>query len=176
MENTIPFGSRDYFVFFTVLAFARGMDFLSTWVATPNLVLEANPIVRKLGWRWSAPLNIFLCVGFAAWPLPAVIISTTSLLVAARNFEGAWLMRAMGEENYRTFIALRLAGASRRLFLICLLGQTLLVGVVGAALVWLTGGQFWGFAIGMGVLAYAFAVLFFTCLAWWRRRPALPSS
>ena len=28
------------------------MDFLSTWVATPNLVLEGNPIAKKLGWRW----------------------------------------------------------------------------------------------------------------------------
>ena len=30
---------------------ARGMDFLSTWVATPNLVLEGNPIAKKLGWK-----------------------------------------------------------------------------------------------------------------------------
>lgn len=170
MDDTVPLGSRAYFSFLAVLLLARGMDFLSTWVATPNLILEANPLVRRLGWRWSVPLNLASCTGFALWPLPAVIISTTSLLVAARNFEWAWLMRSMGEDPYRAWMGERLAATSPRLLLVSLLGQTLLVGAIGAALVWLTHGQFWGFAIGMGLLGYAVAVLFFSSLSLWRRR------
>ena len=53
MEFT-TFGSRDYCLMVLLLAFARGMDFLSTWVATPNLVLEGNPVAKLLGWRWGA--------------------------------------------------------------------------------------------------------------------------
>ncbi len=50
MEDFIPFGSRLYFFLLAFLLFARAKDFLSTWIATPNLLLEANPIARRLGW------------------------------------------------------------------------------------------------------------------------------
>ena len=48
MEEFIPFGSREYLALLVLLFWARGMDFFSTWVATPNLVLEGNPIARRL--------------------------------------------------------------------------------------------------------------------------------
>src|ERR1022692_2612473 len=101
MDDTIPFASRDYFLMVALLAFSRGMDFLSTWIATPNMVLEGNPLAKKLGWKWGIPLNLVMCFGFAFWPLPAIVISTTSALVAARNFQSAWLMRSLGEQRYR---------------------------------------------------------------------------
>src|SRR4030095_12361046 len=101
MDDFFSFGSRSYLVLLAVVAFARSMDFLSTWIATPNLVLEGNPVAKKLGWKWGIPLNIALCLGCALWPLPAIVISTTSVLVAARNFQAAWLMRSMGEQHYR---------------------------------------------------------------------------
>ena len=44
-----------------LLLLARGVDFCSTWVATPNLVLEGNPIAKKLGWRWGILLNFASC-------------------------------------------------------------------------------------------------------------------
>ncbi|MCH7478303.1 MAG: hypothetical protein IIA14_09390 [SAR324 cluster bacterium] len=31
------------------MAFSRGMDFLSTWIVTPKLELEANPLMRRAG-------------------------------------------------------------------------------------------------------------------------------
>src|SRR5580765_8275957 len=100
MDRSVLFGSSEYLIFLFLLLFARGTDFLSTWIATPNLILEANPIARKLRWRWGIPVNIGLCLAFARWPLTAIIISTTSVLVAARNFQHAWLMRSHGENNY----------------------------------------------------------------------------
>src|SRR5438309_720538 len=103
MDKPVPFASQAYFLFLSLLLFARGADFLSTWIATPNLILEANPIARRLRWKWGIPLNVALCVGFARWPLIAIIIGTTSALVAARNFQLAWLMRSHGEENYRNW-------------------------------------------------------------------------
>jgi primosomal protein N' (replication factor Y) len=48
--------------------------------AARNRVLA---IAKKLGWRWGIPINFVLCFAFAFWPLPAIVISTTSLLVAA---------------------------------------------------------------------------------------------
>src|SRR5947209_19061915 len=119
----IPFGSRDYSLLFLLLFFSRGMDILSTWVATPNLVLEGNPIAKKLGWRWGLPINFALCLTLAFWPLPAIVISTTSVLVAARNFQSAWLMRSLGEEAYRDWHVERIQETRLTLYLFCLHGN-----------------------------------------------------
>jgi len=165
-----PFGSRVYWWALVLVLAARGADFLSTWVATPNLVLEGNPIAKKLGWRMGVVVNLVLCVTFAAWPLSAIAIATTSCLVAARNFQSAWLMRTMGEENYRDWYVEKLQGASLLLYLSCLAGNVLLTAGVGVALMLFCGGWVIPFAIGVGVLAYAVAVTVYTLLSVWRVR------
>jgi hypothetical protein len=153
-----------------VLLFARGMDFLSTWVATPNLVLEANPIARKLGWRLGLVLNLVLGALFALWPLPAIVVITTSLLVAARNFQSAWLMRSMGEQGYRAWMTERMFGASRSLFFFCLFAQSGLVGMLGAGLMYFSQLHLVPFAVGMGLVTYAIAILVYSSLSVWRIR------
>lgn len=165
MDQAVAFGSRDYAICVLLLAFGRGMDFLSTWLATPNLVLEANPLAKRLGWRWGALVNLAVIAGFGLWPLPAVIISTTSLLVAARNFQQAWLMRTMGEVAYRDWMSDQICGSSRAVFLLCLAAQTLLYAGLGAALVWFGGYNVVTYGIGAGLIAYGVAVAFFTVLA-----------
>jgi hypothetical protein len=72
-------------------------------------VLEGNPVARRLGWKFGVPLNLALALGFGLWPLLAISLTTTSLLVAARNLQSAWLMRSMGELDYRCWIADRIA-------------------------------------------------------------------
>ena len=169
MDETVQVGSRQYWLFLNLLMLARGMDLLSTWLATPNLALEANPIARRLGWKWGLPLNAVLCAFFAAWPLPAVVISTTSLLVAARNFQGVWLMRTLGEDEYRRWMSERVRETRPVLYLGCLFAQTALVGGVGAALTWFAQDLV-PLGIGLGIVAYALAVLLFTLLSVWRLR------
>ena len=174
MDELVPFGSRTYGLVFVLLLIARGMDFLSTWVATPNLVLEGNPIAKRLGWKWGIPLNFALCFLFAFWPLPAIVISTTSVLVAARNFQSAWLMRSLGELLYREWHVERVQETSVTLYLACLFGQTVLTAGVGVAVIYFTN---WEqdpipLAIGLGIIAYALAVAFFTVLGIVRLRRA----
>jgi hypothetical protein len=176
MDDFVPFASRTYGLLFVLLFAARGMDFLSTWIATPNMVLEGNPIAKKLGWRWGIPLNLALCVLFAFWPLPAIVISTTSVLVAARNFQSAWLMRSLGEKLYRDWHIERVQETSVTLYLFCLFAQTALTAGVGAAVIYFSNWQrdLVPLAIGLGIIAYALAVAFFTLLGIWRlRRSAL---
>lgn len=171
MDELATFGSREYLLMFAVLIFARGMDFLSTWVATPNLVLEGNPIAKRLGWTWGIPVNLLLCLGFALWPLPAIVIGTTSILVAARNFQGAWLMRSMGEDAYRHWHIQRVRETPPLLFMSCLLAQTGLIALVGGAIVFFAS---WSntilMGIGLGVISYASAVVFYSMLGLWRLR------
>src|SRR5512147_1342379 len=170
MDDSVPFGSRWYFMMVALLVFARGMDFLSTWVATPNLVLEGNPLAKKLGWKWGLPLNLVLCIGFAFWPLPAIVISTTSVLVAARNFQSAWLMRSLGEQFYRDWHIERVQETSVTLYLFCLFAQTALTGAVGAAVIYFSEWRLVPLAIGLGIVAYSLAVAFYTLLGIWRMR------
>lgn len=40
------------------MAFSRGMDFLSTWIVTPRLELEANPLMRRVGFVRMALLKL----------------------------------------------------------------------------------------------------------------------
>ena len=170
MDESVPFGSRDYFVFLAMLVAGRGADFLSTWVATPNLVLEANPIAKKLGWRWGLVVNSALCGVFAIFPLPAVIICTTSLLVASRNFQSAWLMRALGEERYRRWMSEAIAEVRFPLTVACYAAQTVLCGSVGAALVWFNGDRLIPLGVGLGIIGYAVAVSLYSLLSLRRSR------
>lgn len=163
-EQFIPFGSRAYLLLLGALVFSRGMDFLSTWIATPNLVLEANPVAKKIGWRIGLVLNGIIVVLIAAWPLPAIVVITTSVLVAARNFQNAWLMRSMGEHEYRFWMSDRLRVA-RSLYLYCLGAQTVLYTAAGGALMYFSYPMLVPFGIGMGVITYSFAVLIYSLLS-----------
>jgi hypothetical protein len=169
-EDFLPFGSGLYCAMLALLLFARGMDFLSTWLATPHLVLEGNPLAKKLGWKFGGLVNVVLCFAFAFWPLTAIIIITSGVLVAAHNFHSAWLMRSMGEEAYRRWFTEQISRTRLPLFLVCLLGETGLTALVGAALLCFSGMDSVPFAIGLGILAYALVVLFYTSLSLWRLR------
>lgn len=167
-DQMVTIGSPQYFMYLGLLLGSRGMDFLSTWLATPSLQLEANPIARKLGWKWGMAVNLVVCVVLACWPLPAIMVITSSLLVAARNFQSAWLMRTLGEARYRSWIVERLAESNRVVFVFCVLAQSLLTAAVGGALMLASRGGLVPLAIGAGMVTYAVAVTFFSLLSGWR--------
>ena len=166
-DEFLAWGEPKYLVLLCLLIFGRGMDFLSTYVATPNLVLEGNPLAQKMGWKFGSVVNLILCVWLSRWPLTAIIIITTSLLVAARNFQLAWLMRSMGEEAFRRWFTDKIYETPLTLYLLCLLGQTVLTSLIGVPLICFDGVPM---AIGLGIVAYGITVLFYTLLSLWRMR------
>jgi hypothetical protein len=173
MDELLQFGSRDYFVSLLILLFGRSMDFISTRVATPNLVLEGNPVAKKLGWFGGILVNLIVCP-LLAFLLPVSIgVSTMSILVAARNFQSAWLMRSMGEERYRDWRVQRIEETPVGLYVGCLAGNTLLTASVGGCLVLFSDQMLIPTSIGMGIIAYAVAVALFTSIALLRHRRAL---
>ena len=169
MDELVPFASKAYWITLALVFFARAMDFLSTYVATPNLVLEGNPIAKWLGWKGGIALNIGLAFLFAFWPLPAVVIVTTSLLVAARNLQSAWLLRSMGEENYRAWMIQRMCAANIPTVVLCIVGQSFFFALIGAALM-SDPRRVLSLGIGMGMLTYALAVLLYSLLSVFRLR------
>src|SRR5947208_15831497 len=161
MEDFLIFGSKGYCLILLALIFARGMDILSTWIATPNLVLEGNPVAKILGWRWGLPVNAGICLILAFWPLPAIVLSTTSVLVAARNFQSAWLMRSMGEEAYRDWHVARIQETRVTTVLLCLAGNTLLTAFIGGVVIVFSNLSLVPFGVGAGIVAYGGAVAFY---------------
>jgi hypothetical protein len=168
VEDFAPFGSSDYLITLGLLIFARGMDILSTRFATPTLALEANPFARWLGWKWGIIFNLALCLATAFWPLAGLILVTTSLLVAARNFKSGWLMRALGEGEYSMLVGDALHRSSRGAYLVSVLGETMLFALVGGAVVVSSDWESLPLAIGTGMVAYSVAVAFYSLLAVWR--------
>ncbi len=78
-------------------------------------------------------------------------------------------MRTLGEEEYRRWMGDRVRETRPALYLGCLFAQVALVGGVGGALV-LFARDWVPFGIGVGIIAYALAVLVFTLLSVWRLR------
>jgi hypothetical protein len=166
----LRFGSAQYFGYLGLVLFARAMDFFSTWIATPNLVLEGNPIAKFFGWRGGLVVNAIIAALIAAWPPAAIVLIVMSVLVAARNFQSAWMMRSMGEINYAIWIHERLATTPRGLFVLCVLAQSFLTGLVGAAIMYYTPVDSIAYSIGAGIVSYGSAVLAFSLFSLWRFR------
>ena len=111
----------DYCLFLLVLLFAtRRRTSSALGSPRPTLSLRAIPWPKRLGWRWGIPFNVAICFLLAFWPVTAVAVSTTSVLVAARNFQSAWLMRTIGENAYRDWHIPRIQETQISLYLFCL--------------------------------------------------------
>lgn len=75
-----------YLLLVIFLGAARAADLLSTFLATPDLRREFNPLIRALGWRLTLCLNAFAIVYLpACFPRVAVAIAVLSLLACAWN-------------------------------------------------------------------------------------------
>lgn len=170
MDEMVPMGTRGWWVLLAAALVGRTCDLGSTFVGTPHLILEGNPIAKRLGWRWGIPLNAIICVVAASWPLLCISLTTSSLLVSARNLQSVWLMRTLGEMQYRNWMADRMADANPRTLLACYWGEAGLSGVVGLGILLFSPMENVSFAIGFGVVVYSILLVFFTTLGFIRNR------
>jgi hypothetical protein len=150
----VEIGSAEYFIYLAALLFARGMDLLSTWILMPTLVGEVNPVSKWLGWRGGIISSVVFSAVVAVWPMPAIIVSVLSVFVAARNFQGGWVIKS------------ERPGA----FVFCMASQSAIFGLVGGAVMLFAGVISIPFAIGAGMVCFGVANLFFSMLSLWRNR------
>lgn len=68
------------------LALSRFLDIASTWNVSPDLKLEKNPIMRRMGWKGIIIINIPLCLIGATCVSFTVIMAVSSLIAAAFNY------------------------------------------------------------------------------------------
>lgn len=144
-----------------VLLLARFGDLASTYLATPTLRLEANPLARKFGWPF-AWLTLLVCfVPYYNTSL-AVIAITVSLFATASNLSRAWIIRALGEAEYLNVLQ-RAAAASRpREAIAFILASSGAFALAGVVLLVISGGPGeWPFWFAVGIIAYAYAMAMF---------------
>ncbi len=85
-----------------ITALGRALDLLSTYYITPNLELETNTLISRLGWKGSILLQVPLVVFGALIRPAAVFFFAWSVIIAASNISGAWFVRNLpgGDAQY----------------------------------------------------------------------------
>jgi hypothetical protein len=156
-----------------LILLSRLGDIGSTYLASPNLELESNSFIRLLRWPF-AVLTVFVFI-IPWWDVGSgIVILVASLLVAASNSSKLWLIRAMGEAEYRALLA-RMA-ASARVFpsLVFSLMPALFMSILGATLMYLYPSETTdpGYHVGLGIVGYALVVAWYGPLSFLRYRKA----
>ena len=138
---------------------ARCGDVLTTWLATPTLRNEANPIAKKLGWLY-AVATIFTCF-FAYYDMAlGFTVLGASLCVCASNASKIWMMRTMGEEAFRqhAIALIKKSGLASALFFSCL--PALFYFSLGFIIMFVDRSPpTWGYHLGMGIICFGFVII-----------------
>lgn len=160
-----------------LILIARLGDIGSTYLATPTLAMEANPLMRFGGWRLAA-LTVLAClIPYCSAPLGLTML-VLSLLVTGSNLSKGWLMRSLGEEGYQSMLRSAVTRSSLPVALAFVFGSAASIGLAGLIMMFVSGGaDTWGYWAATGVTVYALAVAIYGSLAAFRLfRNAAPQS
>jgi hypothetical protein len=86
-----------------LLLLARLGDIGSTYLISPTLKLETNPIVRRFRWPFAAATVLAAALAYYSLPV-GVAFLIGSLLVCAANCSRVWLVRTLGESEYHLLL------------------------------------------------------------------------
>jgi hypothetical protein len=137
---------------------SRLADIISTRLVTPTLKLEANPIARRLGWRFAYATLLIAAVPYYSKGL-AVCVFTLSFLVSGSNLFRGWVARALGEEEYMALMRRVGRGGNRYVSLGFVLAAAASYAIVGILLMCLSGSESeWGYWFGLGIVLYGLTI------------------
>jgi hypothetical protein len=134
---------------------SRLADVWTTYLVTPTLKLEANPLVRRFRWRFAA---LTVLVGLVPYlsPPAGVLVLTASYMVAAFNATKIIMARALGEDEITALYHRVILATPPWPGLLFLIMPGILVGVLGGCiLLFYPYPDDWGFYFGFGLLAFA---------------------
>jgi hypothetical protein len=156
-----------------LILLSRLGDIGSTYLASPNLELESNGVIRRLRWPF-AVLTILVFIT-PWWDVGSgIVIMVASFLVAASNSSKLWLIRAMGETEYRALLVRMAVSARPFPSLIFSLMPALFMGALGATVMYLYPSATTepGYHVGLGIVGYALVVACYGPLTFLRYRKA----
>jgi len=139
---------------------SRLADVGSTYLVSPTLALEANPVANRGRWPFALITLLACLLPYYSAPL-GVVVFTVSFLVAGSNLSRAWVARALGESEYRAmFVRAATLGRPHSAVAFTLASSTC-TAVVGLLLMSFSGETQWGYWFGVGILVYAGAIAFY---------------
>jgi hypothetical protein len=154
-----------------LLLIARLGDVVSTYLATPRMMLELNPVARRFKWPFAWLTVLLFLVPYWSVPMGLVLL-VASLLVCASNFTSVWMIRTVGETAYFES-TVEAAGRAR-------LWPALLYSFLPAVFMMLLAltifvfypdpNRDWGYYIALGIIAYALVLAIYRPLALIRYR------
>ena len=141
-----------------LLLISRLGDVISTYLVSPTLKLEANPIVKRLGWKF-ALLTILVCV-VPYWSLPmGLMMLVPFLMVSASNIGKIWFIRTYGESEYLELVRSVARKGSMRGSLLGTWASAAFIALQGSVLIFFYPNQDqWAFWFGCGILLYALII------------------
>jgi hypothetical protein len=145
-------------------------DVATTYLGTPTLKLESNSIARRLGWRYAF---LTIAAGFIPYYSPplGVIVLTASFLVAASNASKLLLARAIGEEEFaRLTRKACVSTAPWPALALLALPAVFMIFLGGTMLLFYSSSTEWGYYFALGFLTYAFAILVWGLVRYFRFR------
>jgi len=150
---------------FALILVSRLGDIGTTYLITPKLKLEANPIARKLGW-WFGALTVLVCIVPYYSTALGVAVLVPSLLISSSNTAKIWFVRAYGESEYYELLH-RLARTSK--FSHAITGtilSALFIALAGLVLLFFYPDPIhdWGYWVAMGFLIYSVVIGLYGCL------------
>ena len=152
-----------------LLLISRLGDIGSTYLVTPKLTLEANPIMRRLGWRF-ALLSILVCLVPYFSTQSGVMILVPFLLVSSSNTAKIWFIRSYGELAYRELLVSLARKSKLRYALAGVNGSAAFLLLLGLVMLYLSPdpARYWGFWIALGIILYAITVALWGSVYFWR--------
>jgi len=161
-----------------VVAFAtlisRLGDIGTTFLVSPTLKVEANPIARRLGWKYT-----FATAALAFVPYYSIhggiAVCTASFLASAFNASEAMLARSMGEEKYAALNreAIQKMPIVLGLSLLCLPAFFLMAWGLLILLLFPDSSTGWGLDIAMGIMLFAVGLLILYPIRFFSERRSL---
>ena len=151
-----------------LLLLARLGDIGSTYLATPTLRLEANPLIRRAGWGFASATLLLALVPYVSVGL-GIFVLVASLLACFSNFGGLWLVRSIGEDQFHDLLARHARRAPLIPALLSILVSGVSIAIVGALLLYAPGSRFY---VSAGILCSAIVFTVYRTLAFLRFRRA----
>jgi len=158
-----------YHYLFAFALISRASDLLTTWLVSPTLKLEANPIARRF--RWPFGFLTLLAAFLAYWfPEMCVALTTTSFLVAGSNAMKIPMTRTLGEEAYYKMILESVAKGSFWPGLLSRLAPAPFYAFLAGLIFFTNASNTWAYWIGFGVVCYVLALIIHGTIAYVRLR------
>jgi hypothetical protein len=155
LENTLA----------VLILIARLGDIGSTYLATPTLQMESNPLMRFGGWKLALFTVLACLIPYYSAPIGLTAL-VLSLLVTGSNLSKGWLMRSLGEEAYQAVVRAAAVRSSLPVALGFILGGGVAFGSAGLIMMYVSGGvDTWGYWAALGLALYALAFVVYGSLS-----------